>query len=65
MRTLLHRGERGLGFSIAGGVGAAPYIENDEVSPQMTLFAVCVIFVVMKEKSRESHVAVDGVADSK
>lgn len=31
IETLLHRGKKGLGFSIAGGVGSQPYIESDEV----------------------------------
>ena len=31
IETVLHRGKKGLGFSIAGGVGAQPYFEDDEV----------------------------------
>jgi len=31
IETVLQRGKRGLGFSIAGGSGAQPYFEADEV----------------------------------
>jgi len=31
IETTLKRGKRGLGFSIAGGVGSQPYFEADEV----------------------------------
>ena len=40
VRAVLHRGQKGLGFSIAGGIGATPYIENDEVR-----FSVCISYV--------------------
>ena len=31
IETVLERGKRGLGFSIAGGVGAQAYDDSDEV----------------------------------
>ena len=31
IETVLQRGKRGLGFSIAGGVGAQAYDDSDEV----------------------------------
>ena len=36
IETTLHRGKKGLGFTIAGGVGSQPYIEADEVCYLLT-----------------------------
>jgi len=31
IETVLERGKKGLGFSIAGGVGSHAYVDSDEV----------------------------------
>jgi len=31
IEAVLQRGKKGLGFSIAGGIGSQPYIEADDV----------------------------------
>jgi len=36
IETTLHRGNKGLGFTIAGRVGSQPYIESDEVCYLLT-----------------------------
>ena len=31
IETVLQRGKKGLGFSIAGGIGSQAYVDSDEV----------------------------------